>query len=208
MLGIEYVLNLYGIQHQELAEKLGIKKQNINLWIKGKQNVSKKYLPILAEMFGIDEEYFQKELAEIDKLIIQKEKLKKELKPVIVGYETKYEKDKQDLVEVPVYNVDKEIKQVDLEIEKMKVSEGIKEIINKCATTDDLDKFELFLRLLKSPNTNIKFVEYTIETLCHHYDVLPEWVTISDTDGVYYMNDLSELIAQHENEGFKSPKPN
>ncbi len=31
MLGLEYVLNLYDVQHIELAEKLGIKKQNINL---------------------------------------------------------------------------------------------------------------------------------------------------------------------------------
>ena len=40
------------MQHIELAEKLGIKKQNINMWIKGKQNIPKKYLPILEELFG------------------------------------------------------------------------------------------------------------------------------------------------------------
>jgi transcriptional regulator with XRE-family HTH domain len=63
------------MQHIELAEKLGIKKQNINLWIKKKQNIPKKYLPILEETFGIKKEYFNKEIDEIDKLEIQKEKL-------------------------------------------------------------------------------------------------------------------------------------
>ena len=47
------------MQHMELAERLGIRKQNINLWIKGKQNVPKKYLPTLKEIFGVEEEYYQ-----------------------------------------------------------------------------------------------------------------------------------------------------
>ena len=75
MIGLEYILSLYNMQHIELAEKLGIKKQNINLWIKGKQNIPKKYIPILEELFGTSPEYFMKELNEIEKLEIQKEKL-------------------------------------------------------------------------------------------------------------------------------------
>ena len=75
MIGLEYILNLYNLQHIELAEKLGIKKQNINMWVKGRQNIPKKYLPILEELFGIDASYFGRELTEIDQLEIQKEKL-------------------------------------------------------------------------------------------------------------------------------------
>ena len=58
-------LGLYNMQHVELAEKLGIKKQNINLWIKGRQSIPKKYLPILEELFAIDRGYFTKELTEL-----------------------------------------------------------------------------------------------------------------------------------------------
>ncbi len=79
MIGLEYVLNLYNMQHQELAEKLGIKKQNINLWIKGKQDVSKKHLPKLSEIFNLPEEYFQKKLNDVDKLTIQQMKIRNEL---------------------------------------------------------------------------------------------------------------------------------
>ncbi|WP_043988510.1 YdaS family helix-turn-helix protein, partial [Caldibacillus thermoamylovorans] len=74
MNGLEYILSLYQVQHIALAEKLGIKKQNINLWIKGKQNIPKKYLPVLEGLFGINRSYFTKELTDIDKLEIQKEK--------------------------------------------------------------------------------------------------------------------------------------
>ena len=67
IIGLEYILTLYEMQHIDLANKLGIKKQNINMWIKGKQKVLKKYLPILEDLFCIDKEYFSKDIDEIDK---------------------------------------------------------------------------------------------------------------------------------------------
>ena len=75
MIGLEFILNLYGMQQQELAVKLKIKKQNISLWFNGRQDVSKRHLKTLSEMFNIPQEYFRKELGEIDKLEIQKMKL-------------------------------------------------------------------------------------------------------------------------------------
>ena len=71
MIGLEYILKVYDIQQKDLAEELGIKKQNINLWIKGKQNIPKKYLPVLSKKFDISEEYFQKELPELNKIFIK-----------------------------------------------------------------------------------------------------------------------------------------
>mgnify|MGYP000849545890 CR=1 FL=1 len=71
MIGLEYILQLTGIQQKDLAEKLGINKQNITLWIKSKQNIPKKYLPVLSNIFGLEQSFFQLELSEIDKLSIQ-----------------------------------------------------------------------------------------------------------------------------------------
>ena len=75
MIGLEYILEVYKIQQKDLAEELGIKKQNITMWIKGKQKISKKYLPILSEKFDIPIEYLQKELTELDKKFIEKKQL-------------------------------------------------------------------------------------------------------------------------------------
>lgn len=43
LIGLEYILELYGMQQIELAEKLGIKKQNINLWIKKTKDLQKTF---------------------------------------------------------------------------------------------------------------------------------------------------------------------
>lgn len=72
MIGLEYVLQLANKEQKKLAEELGIRKQNINLWFKQKQNISKKNIPKLAYIFGIDEKYFQMELLPIDKLELEK----------------------------------------------------------------------------------------------------------------------------------------
>lgn len=67
---------------------MGIKKQNINLWLRDEsRKIPKKYLPILSEIFGgLDERYFQKELDEVDQIEIQQKKIRNEL----VEYEYEY----------------------------------------------------------------------------------------------------------------------
>ncbi len=79
MIGLEYVLNLSEFSHTQLAEKLGIRKQNINLWIKKKQGIPKKYLPILTEMFNVDAEVLKNDINQKDKILIQVAKLKSDL---------------------------------------------------------------------------------------------------------------------------------
>ena len=62
MIYLEYLLSKHQIQHKDLAEALGIKKQNINMWVKGKKNIPKKYLPILEEKFHVPTESLQKDI--------------------------------------------------------------------------------------------------------------------------------------------------
>lgn len=68
MIGLEYVLNIYNISQQQLAEPLGIKQQNIDKWIRGIKKIPIKHLPKLSEIFKIPQEYFQKELTNLDKI--------------------------------------------------------------------------------------------------------------------------------------------
>ena len=68
MIGLEFILALHKIQQKDLANELGIKKQNINLWISGKQNISKKYLPILSNKFDVSVEFLQNEV-DTDKIM-------------------------------------------------------------------------------------------------------------------------------------------
>lgn len=179
MIGLEYILSLYNMQHIELAEILGIKKQNINLWIKGKQNIPKKYLPLLEKRFGISSEYFTKELTEIDKLEIQKEKLKKDLKPVVKEYDKKFAIGiENEMVDVPIYDKE-EINKIEGTIEKAKILEKIKNALDVIEENPYIETYKLIAEIMENAQQEV-ILHKTIEALAHYFEVLPEGVYSSD----------------------------
>jgi len=195
LLGLEYILGLYNMQHIELAEKLGIKKQNINLWIKRKQNIPKKYLPVLEELFGIDKEYFIKELTEIEKLEIQKEKLKKDLKPVIKNHEQQFMIGEiNDLVEVPIYDKE-EMNAIERNIEKAKLVSRFKEALDIVDNNPYMDTYKLIIELLEKVQHEV-VLHKTIEALAHYYEVLPDWV-VSEPEQEEFEEEIFEVFDDH-----------
>lgn len=196
MIGLEYILNLYNMQHIELADKLGIKKQNINLWIKGKQKISKKYLPVLEELFNINQEYFNKELTEIDKLEIQKEKLKKDLKPVITDH---YEKflvgEEEGFKEFPIYDK-KEMNKIENDIEKAKIVTKLKSSIDIVDNNPYMDTYKLFAELMEK-SQHEPLVHKTIEALAHYFKVLPNFVS-SGEEQDDFEEEILEVLANHD----------
>lgn len=183
------------MQHIELAERLGIKKQNINLWIKRKQNISKKHLPTLESIFGIDAKYFSKELTDLDKLEIQKEKLKQDLHPVIMKHEEQFLiGEKSDLVEVPVYDKE-EINQIERDIEKAKLIEKFRNMVNRTEHQSHLDTFKLVLELLDKGQHEPTFHK-TIEGLAHYLEVLPDWVSTGPEQDKFE-KELFEVLDEH-----------
>lgn len=184
MIGLEYILSLYNMQHIDLAEKLGIKKQNINMWIKGKQNIPKKYLPILEELFGTKKEYFMKVLNEIEKLEIQKEKLKKDLKPIIKKHEQQFLiGEANDLVEVPIYDKE-EINTMERTIEKAKLISRFKDAMDIVDDNPYMDTYKLIVELMEKLQHEV-LVHKTIEALGHYFEVLPNWVSTGPEQDEY-----------------------
>lgn len=176
MIGLEYILNLYNMQHVELAEILGIRKQNINMWIKRKQNIPKKYLPILEDIFELEQRYFESEITEIEKLEIQKEKLKRDLKPVIKKQEQQFMIGKiNDIVEVPIYDKE-EINTIERDIEKAKLTSRFKKVLDMVDNNPYMDIYKLIIELLEKSQHEV-IVHKTIEALAHYYEVLPDWVS-------------------------------
>ncbi len=179
MIGLEYILNLYNIPQIELAEKLGIKKQNINLWLKRKQKISKKHLPALEKIFGISSEYFTKELTEIDKLEIQKEKLKKDLKPVVKEYDKKFAIGiENEMVDVPIYDKE-EINKIEGTIEKAKILEKIKNSLDVVEENPYIETYKLIAEIMENSQHEV-ILHKTIEALAHYFELLPEGVYSSD----------------------------
>lgn len=180
MIGLEYILSLYNMQHIELAEKFGLKKQNINLWIKGKQNIPKKYLPALEEMFGINKEYFSKELNEIEKLEIQKEKLKKDLNQVIEKYDKQFMiRETNDIYEVPIYDKE-EMNSIERNIEKAKLVSKFKEALDIIDDNPYIDTYKLITELLTKAQHEAIFHK-TVEALAHYLEVLPDKISSNES---------------------------
>lgn len=78
MIGLELLLKLNEMSFKELADKLGITKQNVSMWISGERKIPKKYVPILSEMFDVDDLYIIKEVTLIDGLKIQADRFEKQ----------------------------------------------------------------------------------------------------------------------------------
>lgn len=195
MIGLEYILNLYNLQHIELAERLGIKKQNINMWVKGRQNIPKKYLPVLEELFGIDQSFFGRELSEIEQLEIQKEKLKRDLKPVIKKHEQQYSLGEiNDLVEVPIYDKE-EMNAIEREIEKAKLVSKFKTAMDIVDHNPYLETYKLIVELLEKVQHET-VLHKTVEALAHYYEVLPDWVN-SEPEQEGFESELFEVFDDH-----------
>lgn len=193
MNGLEFILNLYQMQHVELARRLGIKKQNINLWIKGKQKIPKKHLPVLEEIFRLDATYFTKELTEVDKLEIQKEKLKQDLKPIIEKTKTEFRVDEANdyLVDVPVYDKE-ELNKIERDIEKAKLVERFKNVLDVVDKHPYKDTFYLILELLEKAQHE-PILHRTIEALAHYLEVLPDWIN-SDPEQAEFEEEIFEVF--------------
>ncbi len=195
MIGLEYILALYNIQHVELAEKLEIKKQNINLWVKKKQKIPKKYLPILEKIFGLDQKYFSKELSEIEKLEIQKEKLKKDLKPVIKKHEKQFiAGEVNDIVEVPVYDKE-EMNTIERDIEKAKLVSRFKEALDVVDDNPYIDTYQLMVTLLEKVQHEV-VLHKTIEAMAHYYGVLPDRIA-SEPEQEEFEEEIFEVFDDH-----------
>ncbi|TYQ15040.1 UNVERIFIED_CONTAM: hypothetical protein Cloal_1446 [Acetivibrio alkalicellulosi] len=194
MIGLEYVLGLYNMQHIELAERLGIKKQNINLWIKGKQGIPKKYIPILESLFNINGDYLSKELNEIEKLIIQKEKLKNDLKPIIKGYENVLSEGAETFYRSPVYDKE-EINEIDRSIEKIKIANRFKESLEVVDKHPYMDTYRIIIELLEKAGTEIIFHK-TLQALAHYLNALPDNITTGD-EQKEFETELFEVLDDH-----------
>lgn len=179
IIGLEYILALYDMQHIDLAERLGIKKQNINMWIKGKQKIPKKYLPVLEELFGINSDYFNKNIDEVDKLEIQKEKLKRDLNPIIKKQESVYiAEDTNDMAYVPVYDKE-EINTIERTIEKVKVMNKFKSSLEVIDPNPYIDTYKLMVEILEKGQQEA-IVHKTIQALAHYLEVLPDKITTGE----------------------------
>ncbi|MFD0677389.1 MULTISPECIES: hypothetical protein [unclassified Paenibacillus] len=77
MIGLQYIVKVYNGTYKKLAEKLEIAPPTIMAWLSKKRPIPKAKLEALSAMFKIEEEFFTKELNEVEKIQIQLEYLRR-----------------------------------------------------------------------------------------------------------------------------------
>lgn len=131
MIGLEYLLDINNMQSKQLAEMLGVGKATVSSWINQKRLISTKHYEKLKEIFKVPEEYFQKELTELDRLNLQRIKLENN----IVGYtykDTIWDEETKQEIEVDSvgYNIPVEtIEMLDLDIRHKELFKNIDDLI-------------------------------------------------------------------------------
>lgn len=131
MIGLEYLLDINNMQSKQLAEMLGVGKATVSSWINQKRLISTKHYEKLKEIFKVPEEYFQKELTELDRLNLQRIKLENN----IVGYtykDTIWDEETKQEIEVDRvgYNIPVEtIEMLDLDIRHKELFKNIDDLI-------------------------------------------------------------------------------
>lgn len=161
IIGFEYICNLFGISYTDISDKLKISKQTINSWTSRRRNIPQKYLPVLSKEFRIPEEYFQKELTEIDKINIQKTKLNNEIN--FIDEVNMFDPETAD-----------EIGNLNFEIKKRQIISKIDESFKNCRTEQELliKYLDSFLDILFSDDVKDKTaIRDTIGALKKYYGV-------------------------------------
>lgn len=195
MIGLEFLINIYGLKNKDIAETLEISPVTVHDWIKGKKKIPLARIEELSKVFeNIPTEYFQKELDDIDKLTIQKEKLKQELKPNVSKYQLHFSVNSSDLEEVPLYDSNA-INKIEFEIRKAKIIEDMRDALSSSDNDVELQKFEQIALLLKE-HRNESIFEFTIDAISHYFNVLPDWV--GEPESEEFVEEFIKLASKYD----------
>lgn len=178
MIGLEYICELYNKKFITLANDLGISRQVVNGWIKGRRPITKKYLPVLVDMFNIPEKYFQMELDKKDEVTIQQLKLKNEL----ITYDYEYKEFNEELKEeVTIYgsqvdqNQELEYHLLELKKDILGLHESIDYNIGKINMYEDnadalqvVQIYKMFNEILKKGKIRKDIIESILKGMKHY----------------------------------------
>ncbi|MED4785246.1 helix-turn-helix transcriptional regulator [Brevibacillus choshinensis] len=162
MIGLEYICKLFEKQFKDVAEIMRISPKTVNDWVRERRVIPKRHLPKLAEIFQLDEFYFQKELTTSEKLRLQRIKIDREaeFEKVEISY---IDQQGEEVVEQFYYSENEMISNfLREEEEETKLIEDIAEMIN-----EERNKaiFNMTIKVLKSNNNDIVILKEILEYL-------------------------------------------
>lgn len=194
MIGLEYLLKIYDIQHMELAEKLGIKKQNITMWIKGKQKIPEKHMPIMQEIFGVHESQISCEISEMGKMIMATAKWDRDRKIQTVNVLPCLDR---KLNEVSDVDFAKDVKSGFEEMSIVEKSLRQRILLNQLSLLSETNDYDV-ITLLSESLENKEFEKIFSKVLIgvfHYMDIIPSELFI-DEKLARFERDLFKAISK------------
>lgn len=187
MIGLEYICKLYNKKFTTIADELGITRQVVNIWIKGKKPIAKKHLPKLAEIFNLSEEYFQKELTELDKLEIQKIKFSNEASLYGDTFNEQYADYEIDIIKLT--NEIKEVIDKKFDDEAMIANQTSYDVLG--ATKEVLTLYEKLTKIIKNGGIDTNVIDNVLDGMLNYQ--------LGKLSSRYeFINEISNLVKQEQ----------
>jgi transcriptional regulator with XRE-family HTH domain len=170
-----------------VAEELGISKQVVNSWIKGRYKISKKHLPKLVEMFKQPEEYFQKELSELEKLDIQKIKVHNETAEYKDTFDEQYIDYEKDIIRIT--NEIRDVINKKFEEEAMIAHQSPNEVLE--VTKEVLKLYEKLTKIIRHGGINSNIVDKMLDGMINYQLGKPN-------SRYEFINEITKLVKQEQ----------
>lgn len=144
MKGLEYLCLSKSIKYNDLADMLGIKRQNINAWIKGKRKIPDKYKPILSDYFHVSQEYLDEDIVVRNGEAVEDEKGESNEEKIMFDEENGFDFDEMDYL----YDEEETIKRIEMGIKNIQAKNGERKIIGR--RKNILNVYKWFARIIES----------------------------------------------------------
>ena len=183
MNNLDNIREIFNLTLEDVANMLHIKKQSVSEWSKNNK-IPEKRIKELSELLNIPEEYFNKEISEVDKIKLQNIKLEQDIKNSIFEYEREiydnetdetittisdiaYNKDLERLYEINNIKINKLnlLKKIDTIISKYNNEEGNELILDKSYEEVFIDIFNRLANVVDSQEQDFSILYYILRAL-------------------------------------------
>lgn len=131
MIGLEYLNEIYGLSATDLGKRINVSRQTVNDWLRERRIIPKKHYEKLKEIFKVPEDFFQKQVTELDKLQIQRIKLENDTFEYTYT-DTIWDDEKQQEIEVDCIGTNipyEQMEILDLDIRHKELFKNIENLI-------------------------------------------------------------------------------
>jgi transcriptional regulator with XRE-family HTH domain len=181
-MSLEEVLKINEMSNSDLAKELDILRGNVHNWTKGKRKIPLKYMEELCKIFDLPKEFFLRELAEEEKVIVKKKHIERLIDKSSFEYEDTIINEKGEEVVTRAYmdgSTERLLDEYNNEIIKARSIARVIDRVKKTIADSDNEKsiegmYNAFIDLLEHKNVSKVILNNILTAITIAYDVKEE----------------------------------